>query len=125
VRGNSRAKAFRCLGSRVYLSLMKEADAVVGNSSSGLLEAPALRVPAINIGSRQQGRVRAASVIDCEPNSASIQKSLRKAFSRKFRFQCQKMIHPYGQGGAAAKIMHLLKARRHQSMLRKKFFDQK
>jgi len=125
VRGNSRAKAFRCLGSRVYLSLMKEADAVVGNSSSGLLEAPALRVPAINIGSRQQGRVRAASVIDCEPNSASIQKSLRKAFSRKFRFQCQKMIHPYGQGGSAAKIMHLLKARRHQSMLRKKFFDQK
>ena len=123
VRGNPRAKAFRSLGSQVYLSLMKQADAVVGNSSSGLLEAPALWIPAINIGNRQQGRVRAASVIDCKPQKASIQKSIQRAFSRSFRARCGKLVNPYGRGGAAAKIVQILKTNRNQPLLLKRFFD--
>ena len=125
VRRNSHAKAIRSLGSRAYLSFMKEADAIVGNSSSGLLESPALRKPAINIGNRQQGRVRAANVIDCKPQRISIQNSIRKAFSQKFRDRCRGSANPYGCGGATAKILQILKARRYQPISPKRFFDQK
>jgi len=125
VRRNPHAKSFRSLGSRVYLSVMKEVDAVVGNSSSGLLEAPALHIPAVNIGNRQQGRVHAASVIDCKPQRAFIQKAIRMAFSPRFRSRCGRGVNPYGRGGAAVKIVKILMTRRYQSLLPKKFFDQR
>lgn len=123
VRRNPSAKAFRSLGSRGYLSVMKEVDAVVGNSSSGLLEAPALHKPAVNIGNRQNGRVRAASVIDCLANRASIQRSIQKAFSSGFRAHCKTLVNPYGRGGAAVKVLQILSAYHNHPIAPKRFID--
>jgi len=125
VRRNPRAKAFRSLGSRAYLSLMKEADAVVGNSSSGLLEAPSFRIPVINIGNRQHGRVRATNVIDCEPDSASIKRSIQKTFSLRFKTLCAKMTNPLGKGGATIKFLKILKNHRKRKISIKKVFHDK
>ena len=76
----SRSAHFTNLGQLKYISLMKHVDAVVGNSSSGILEAPSMKIPTINIGDRQEGRIKAKSVIDCEPNRNSIKKSFQNSF---------------------------------------------
>ena len=81
-----RAKAFPSLGSSRYLSLMAQADAMMGNSSSGLLEAPYFSLPAVNVGDRQKGRLRSANVIDVpRPNPANVARALRRALSPSFR----------------------------------------
>lgn len=94
-----RAAVFASLGTRVYLSLLKTASVVVGNSSSGLIEAPALRVPTVNIGDRQRGRTRAESVLDCAPETTSIVAAVGKALSPRFRRVLATMRPPYGSDG--------------------------
>jgi UDP-hydrolysing UDP-N-acetyl-D-glucosamine 2-epimerase len=103
-RGN--ARLFSSLGSSHYLSLMKQVDAVVGNSSSGLYEAPTLHKPTVNIGDRQRGRLRATSVVDCAINAAAI----REAIQRAFNLDCSQTGNPYGDGNAAGRIVQELKA---------------
>jgi len=108
------------LGQQLYLSLMRHADAVVGNSSSGLYEAPSLRKPAVNIGDRQKGRLRAASVIDCAPRADAIQRSIRAALE----LDCSQVTNPYGDGHAAERIVAALKSVADpQSLLQKRFAD--
>jgi UDP-hydrolysing UDP-N-acetyl-D-glucosamine 2-epimerase len=103
-----RAFHFTSLGSERYWAALRLADAVVGNSSSGILEAPAVGVPSINIGDRQQGRLRAASIIDCPADSAAILASLRRIFEG--RFQPDPGVEPpYGRGGASEKIAGTLR----------------
>jgi UDP-hydrolysing UDP-N-acetyl-D-glucosamine 2-epimerase len=102
---HANAAAFASLGHKRYLSVMAICDAVVGNSSSGLLEAPSLRKPAVNIGSRQAGRLRAKTVIDCPVDAAAIKRAIAKAFSMKVA----RVANPYGDGHAAERIVGILK----------------
>jgi UDP-hydrolysing UDP-N-acetyl-D-glucosamine 2-epimerase len=105
----ARRRMAASLGQLAYLSLMRMADAVVGNSSSGLIEAPALGVPTVNIGDRQRGRLRSASVIDCGEKTEDIIAALRAALDPGFRQRIAGAPAAYAHGGAAAKIVAALK----------------
>lgn len=96
------------LGARRYLSLMRHVDAVVGNSSSGLLEAPAVGVPTVDIGPRQQGRLRAPSVLHCGESAAEIRQALDTALSAGHRAIAVRRESPYGRPGAARRIVDQL-----------------
>lgn len=105
-----RAVLFESLGARRYLSLMRHVDAVVGNSSSGLLEAPAVGVPTVDVGPRQQGRLRARSVLHCGESSAEIRRALEHAVSPAHRALAARCDTPYGRPGAARRIVDILQA---------------
>jgi len=118
-----RAAVFSSLGQLRYLSLMKLASVVVGNSSSGIIEAPGFGVPTVNIGDRQKGREAAASVIHCAPDAASIAAALQKALGDAFREACRAVENPYGSGGTTERIMEVLGSRVQQFHLKKEFID--
>ena len=120
VNKNKNAKAFESLGSVNYLSCLKLVDVILGNSSSGLLEAPTLKVPTINIGDRQKGRLKANSVIDCKPNKKKIVYNLEKILNEKFFF---KFDNPYGIAGSSKKIVKILENLNYNSLLKKSFYD--
>jgi GDP/UDP-N,N'-diacetylbacillosamine 2-epimerase (hydrolysing) len=104
------AKCVVSLGQSRYLSLMKHADLMVGNSSSGLIEAPSFKLPVVNIGDRQTGRVRVGNVIDVPDCKASaIQKAIQKAVSPLFKRSLAKLKNPYWRNGASAAIVSKLK----------------
>ena len=106
------------LGHLRYLSLMAQVDAVVGNSSSGLYEAPSLRIPTVDIGDRQRGRLAAASVLHCEPERDSIARALASAFA----LDCKSVVNPYGDGHASERIVQaLLNLPPTSALLRKPF----
>jgi GDP/UDP-N,N'-diacetylbacillosamine 2-epimerase (hydrolysing) len=90
-----RAYAFQSLGQLKYISCMNCVDVVIGNSSSGIIEAPSMKKPSINIGERQSGRVRADSVIDCSPKKSEISEALKTAFSNSFQDRVMKTVNPY------------------------------
>lgn len=120
VASHPHAKAFVSLGQVVYLSTIAQADAVVGNSSSGLYEAPSFKKPTINIGDRQKGRIRASSVIDCEPDSDAIFNAITGAFT----MDCTHTVNPYGDGESSSRIIRILKTIPNPAVLLKKhFFD--
>jgi len=120
------ALAFEALGHVRYLSLVKAADVVVGNSSSGIVEAPALGTPTVNVGSRQDGRVRSASIIDCPADATAIAQSIRAALAPDFQRTAEETARfgPYGDGHAAERILAGLQtADISQAALKKRFFD--
>jgi UDP-hydrolysing UDP-N-acetyl-D-glucosamine 2-epimerase len=96
------------LGQLRYLSAMRHCEAVVGNSSSGILEAPAFSVPTVNIGDRQKGRVRAASVVDCAPCADAIEAALRRCASTDFRAAAAEQANPFDGGATSARITAIL-----------------
>lgn len=113
-------KLFDSLGQLRYLSLMKHADVVIGNSSSGLFEAPYLRTPTVNIGDRQKGRVRPESVIDTEANVNGILQAIKKAM--EYSFKDDNNIELFGNGNTSNKIVKLIKEHIiHTNM--KEFYD--
>lgn len=95
---------FSSLGVKKYLSLMCHAEFVLGNSSSGIIEAPALKVPTVNIGDRQKGRLQAAGTVNCGPAAGSILTAIRIALSDEIRDKCRRSSSPYGDGHAAERI---------------------
>ncbi len=95
---------FTSLGVRRYLSLMRYAEFVLGNSSSGIIEAPAFHVPTVNIGDRQKGRLQSESIINCNPDVASIVTAINQAMTNEHMSLCKSVISPYGDGHAAKKI---------------------
>lgn len=111
------------LGQSLYFSAMKHCAAVVGNSSSGLIEAPTFGVPTVNIGIRQKGRVRAQSVIDCDEEPNSIAAGLRRALSASFRETARNARNPHGAGGAACRITEVLEQALLGTVPPKAFFD--
>lgn len=117
------AIAFRSLGHTRYLSMVRQADAVVGNSSSGLIEAPALHTPTVNMGDRQQGRLRAPSVIDCGETPEEILAAIRKAVSDDFRQLAATSGSPYGDGSAVPRIKDVLATYPLDGILLKRFHD--
>lgn len=115
---------FTSLGMRRYLSLMKYAEFVMGNSSSGIIETPVFQIPTINIGDRQKGRLQSASIINCNEDTNSICKSIDIALSQKHRKLCKKVISPYGDGHAAEKIaVKVVEIARERIDLKKVFYD--
>ncbi len=120
------ASAFQAVGHVRYLSTVGAADVVIGNSSSGIIEAPALGTPTVNVGTRQDGRIKPPSVIDCEPESGEIADAIRRALEPAFRDEARAHAAsgPYGDGHAAERILEVLKAADlSQGALRKRFFD--
>jgi UDP-hydrolysing UDP-N-acetyl-D-glucosamine 2-epimerase len=116
-----KAIAFTSLGQLNYLSIMQYVDAVVGNSSSGIIEAPSLKVPTINIGDRQKGRIKAKSIIDCKGTEEDIKKAFDVIFDKKFRETIKNISNPYGDGNSAGKIKNILK---HSKIsITKKFYE--
>ena len=101
---------FSSLGSIRYLSCLKYINAVIGNSSSGIIEAPSFNIPTINIGNRQKGRILANSIINCSLNSNEIKKSIILAFSEKFNRSIINTKNPYGEGGASKKIISIIES---------------
>jgi GDP/UDP-N,N'-diacetylbacillosamine 2-epimerase (hydrolysing) len=117
------AKAFTSLGQLRYLSAVRWVDAVVGNSSSGIAEVPSLGKGTINIGDRQRGRLRAASVIDCVPERLAILGALAILYSPEFQTTLAEIENPYGSGGASERILRAIEATDLASLLKKSFFD--
>jgi len=112
------------LGQDAYYSLARLCSVLVGNSSSGIIEAPSLRVPVVNIGRRQDGRLRAPSVIDCPPETAAVRSSLRRALSPAFRRSRCRGANPYGGRDVARRILRVLKSvPLGEPLLRKTFHD--
>jgi UDP-hydrolysing UDP-N-acetyl-D-glucosamine 2-epimerase len=108
VVGHPSARLVDNLGLRAYFSMMSIAAAMVGNSSSGIIEAASFRLPVVNVGGRQQGRVRAANVIDSSYDKDDILRAIRSAISDDFREQLRELRNPYGDGHAAAAILDTL-----------------
>ena len=114
------------LGQLKYLSALTHVDLIIGNSSSGLLEAPSFKLGTINIGDRQKGRIKAQSVIDCLPNRKSISKAIKMVYSKKFQNSIKKVKNPYSNNGyASKKIVKVLKTIKLDNILKKTFFDMK
>ena len=119
----ARVRVFDNLGQRKYLSAMSYADAVVGNSSSGIIEAPFLKVPTVNIGERQRKRLKAESIIDCKENEYSIVLAIRKALSAGFKKNLDKIESVYGHGNTAIEVKNTLKKYKLKDILFKRFYD--
>jgi len=118
-----RALARTSLGQLRYLSAMAHADAVIGNSSSGLIEAPALKVPTVNIGERQRGRLRAQSVIDVDTSKAAVVAAIKQALSAEFRAKAKAAASMFGDGTASEKMVRILRDHPLQGILMKRFQD--
>lgn len=117
------ARAYSSLGQLRYLSCMHFVDGVVGNSSSGLAEAPSMGIGTIDIGDRQRGRLRAASVIHCEPSQDQITQALRTLYSTAFKNSLAQVVNPYGAGGASQRIVEVLAVHPLDQLIKKKFHD--
>lgn len=121
-RHSDRSAAFVSLGQQRYLSVMKYVDAVVGNSSSGIIEAPSFRIGTINVGDRQEGRIQSSSVINCPAEFNAIRQAIQKLYSKTFQESLKNCLNPYGRGSASKKIVQVLK-RFPAVNLKKKFYD--
>jgi len=117
------ARAYKSLGQLRYLSCMAHVDGVIGNSSSGLTEAPSLKKGSVNIGNRQRGRLKARSVIDCEPSFTSILAAIETLYSPSFQASLKDLESPYGNGGASEKIVDVLKSYDLDNITKKSFCD--
>lgn len=122
---NNNIIAFTSLGMVRYLSALKYSAMVIGNSSSGLLEAPSFGIPTINIGDRQKGRIQASSIINCMPVKYDIQKSIELALSEEFLRKSKHTVNPYGNVNTSSKIVDIIKdfILKDKVNLKKKFYD--
>ncbi|MBT4968443.1 MAG: UDP-N-acetylglucosamine 2-epimerase (hydrolyzing), partial [Bacteroidetes bacterium] len=115
--------AFTSMGQLNYLSSMKYVDAVVGNSSSGVLEAPSFKIGTINIGDRQKGRIIAKSIINCSPDRGSILKAIEKLYSADFSRDLKSLVNPIDGGIVSDKIIDKIKSIDCNQYIKKEFFD--
>ena len=118
---NSNCFLFKSLGSQKFLSFLKIADAIIGNSSSGILEMPTFKKPTINIGDRQKGRVKSNSIVDVFPKKNLIKKKIDYVFSKKFNIK--NIINPYKKPNTSKKIISILKNINLEKYKNKKFYD--
>lgn len=122
LKNSHKAIAFTSLGQRRYLSLMQFTKAVVGNSSSGIIEAPSFGIPTVNIGDRQKGRISAESVIYSSDEGHSIRSTIKEAISNEFQSFCKTVNNIYGDGNTTEKIIEILKNSKLIN-LKKSFYD--
>ena len=123
VEGNSNARLYSAVGQQLYLSTMALVDAVVGNSSSGILEVPSFQKGTVNIGNRQTGRLFAESIVNCEIDHSAISQAIARALSPAFKKQIENAVNPYDTGGASDKIISILKKVEITNLTVKHFFD--
>jgi len=122
-QNKDRAICFASLGQLRYLSALKYVDAVVGNSSSGIVEAPSFKIATINIGNRQRGRIRASSILDVDVNEDKIFNAIQRIYTSEFREILKDTTNPYGQGNSSHKVVHVLKQVDLSSLKMKRFYD--
>lgn len=120
---SSKAISFSSLGYHRYLSALQFVDAVVGNSSSGIIEAPSFNIGTINIGNRQKGRVQPESVINCLPEKKCILEAFNVLYSKEFKNKLKSIQNPYGKGGSSEKLLKILKEISFKDLLNKNFYD--
>ncbi len=120
---NSNTIAFTSMGQLNYLSALQFVDAVVGNSSSGLLEAPSFNIGTIDIGDRQKGRIKADSVINCLPDKISINNAFKILYSEQFKNSIEEVNNPYGNGGASEQIAKIIRSIDLSGIVKKAFYD--
>jgi GDP/UDP-N,N'-diacetylbacillosamine 2-epimerase (hydrolysing) len=125
VSKNKNCISFISLGQLRYLSALQYVDAMIGNSSSGLLEAPSFNIATINIGDRQKGRIKASSIIDCKPIYSEIKNALLKIYTNEFKLIVKNSINPYDNGYTAKKIVTTIKETNLNNILKKEFYDVK
>ena len=125
LKNSNKSICFTSLGQLRYLSALQYVDAVVGNSSSGLIEAPSFKIGTINIGDRQKGRLKAKSIIDCDSLKSSILQAFEKLYSEEFESILINTNNPYGDGCASEKIIKELKKVDLKNILKKSFYDLK
>ena len=114
---------FPSLGQLNYLSTLQYVDGLVGNSSSGLAEAPTFKIGTINIGDRQKGRLKAKSIIDCKSNQNSITEAIERLYSNEFQDELKTVQNPYGDGNATDKVLDILTKQPVPKELKKEFID--
>ena len=114
---------FTSLGYLRYLSALQYVDAVVGNSSSGIIEAPSFGIPTVNVGDRQKGRLRADSVMDCTTDLDSLRAALQKALSPDFRQQARHTVNPYQQPDSVQQILAVIRDYPLENCIQKHFYD--
>jgi GDP/UDP-N,N'-diacetylbacillosamine 2-epimerase (hydrolysing) len=117
------SRVFTSLGQLRYLSCMQYVDGVIGNSSSGLIEAPSFRIGTVNIGDRQRGRLKAASVIDCLPERTAISGAIERLYVPEFQEILRSVCNPYGDGGASEQVVAILAEVSLEDILKKRFFN--
>jgi UDP-hydrolysing UDP-N-acetyl-D-glucosamine 2-epimerase len=120
---SDRFKVFSSLGQVGYLSVLKASNLVIGNSSSGILEAPSVKIPTINVGDRQTGRIKAVSVIDADGSLASLRSAIEFSFSSEMQHLISRMLSPFGSPGASSSISKILSTVQLENVLVKKFVD--
>lgn len=124
VEEKKNSRAFASMGQVGYLSTLRYAAAVVGNSSSGIIEAPSFHIPTVNVGNRQMGRMKAGTVVDCGTAQDEIEKAFAEALSEKFRNQCMEESNPYEGKNTAENIMkHIKNYLKVFNNTEKKFYD--
>jgi UDP-N-acetylglucosamine 2-epimerase (non-hydrolysing)/GDP/UDP-N,N'-diacetylbacillosamine 2-epimerase (hydrolysing) len=120
VQDHAHARAYDSLGPQKYLSVLSQVDAIVGNSSSGIMEAPSFRKPTVNVGDRQKGRPQAASIVNCPARAADILAAVKRALA----LDCSSVVNPYGDGTASEQIIRILKSiPDYRALVKKRFFD--
>lgn len=123
-RNPGRVAAFAVLGTQRYLSLLAQSDAMIGNSSSGLVEAPSFCVPTVNIGDRQRGRMAPGSVIQCRPDAGAIRQAIAKALDPAFRSGLHDLTNVYGDGRTTPRILEILRRiPLGEALIKKRFHD--
>jgi len=120
---HSFAIAFESLGQQKFFSMLKQVDGIIGNSSSGILEAPSFGTITINIGNRQTGRIKADSVIDCNPHRKDIYQAIQSIYSKRYLEISKKVKNPYKNGATSTKIFQKLVNYPLKSIQSKSFFD--
>ena len=124
-KNQNKSIAITSMGQHNFLSALQYMDFIIGNSSSGLLEAPSFKIGTINIGDRQKGRIKAKSVIDCSPNKKSIKQAIKKGYSNEFQNLLKNVKNPYGDGHPSQKIIKILNSISIDDLLKKSFFNVK
>lgn len=122
-RNKERAIAFTSLGVKRYLSAMSHVAAVIGNSSSGIIEVPSLGIPTLNIGDRQKGRVICDSIISCHSNKDSIRNGLKKVLSKELAKIAKEVRNPYEKENTAQSIFNVIKSYSLNNLTQKSFYN--
>ena len=123
VESRDNTASYASLGVVRHLSAMACVDGVIGNSSSGLSEAPSFKIGTINIGDRQNGRIQASSVLNCEASQSHIVRAIEEMYSDGFQSRLKTAVNPYGTGGASLRIVEILKEVNLEGLIMKSFND--
>lgn len=122
-KNREKSISFTSMGQLRYLSAIQYMDVVIGNSSSGLIEVPTFKKPTLNVGDRQQGRIKAISVIDCAADKIEISKAIHLAMSEGFKEKIKYSRNPYGEKNSSEEIVKILKNKNLENIIKKQFYN--